>query len=140
MEEDSVRNGVPVMERTVSLLDLLERYPAGATIRNLTRELDLPRSTVYRILNTLLAHKWVRRTNDGVFSLGPRLTTLAARVKSDVASYDLAEIATPVAQQRLDVCFGDALQHVGLPWVKRPARRTPHGLLLGQARPGVSPV
>ena len=48
MEEDSVRNGVPVLERTVSLLDLLERYPAGATIRNLTRELDLPRSTVYR--------------------------------------------------------------------------------------------
>lgn len=102
MEEDSVRNGVPVLERTVSLLDLLERYPAGATIRNLTRELDLPRSTVYRILNTLLAHKWVRRTNDGVFSLGPRLTTLAARVKSDVASYDLAELATPVAQQLRD--------------------------------------
>jgi DNA-binding IclR family transcriptional regulator len=101
-EEDSVRNGVPVLERTVTLLDLLERNPNGATIRNLTRELGLPRSTVYRILNTLLAHKWVRRTNDGVFSLGPRLTALAARVKSDLVSYDLVEIASPVAQHLRD--------------------------------------
>lgn len=102
MREESVRNGVPVLERTIEMLAVFEREPEGATIRNLTRELDLPRSTVYRILNTLLAHRIVRRTSDGVFSLGPRLTALAARVKNDVTSYDLAEIATPVAQQLRD--------------------------------------
>jgi DNA-binding IclR family transcriptional regulator len=102
MREESVRNGVPVLERTIEMLGVFEREPDGATIRSLTHELDLPRSTVYRILNTLLAHRLVRRSADGVYSLGPRLTALAARVKSDVISYDLAEIATPVAQQLRD--------------------------------------
>lgn len=102
MREETVRNGVPVLERTLEMLAVFEREPEGSTIRNLTRELDLPRSTVYRILNTLLAHRVVRRTSDGVFSLGPRLTALAARVKPDVATYDLAEIATPIAQQLRD--------------------------------------
>lgn len=102
MPEESVRNGVPVLERTLEMLAVFERDPDGATIRGLMRELDLPRSTVYRILNTLLAHRIVRRSSDGVFSLGPRLAALAARVKMDVSSYDLAEIATPVAQQLRD--------------------------------------
>lgn len=102
LKDDSVRNGVPVLERTIAMLDLFEREPDGATIRKLTRELDLPRSTVYRILNTLLAHRLVRRNEDGVFSLGPRLTALAAQVKSDDTNYDLVEVATPVVQQLRD--------------------------------------
>ncbi len=102
MREESVRNGVPVLERTLDMLAVFEREPEGATIRGLMQELGLPRSTVYRILNTLLAHRIVRRSSDGVFSLGPRITALAARVKTDGSSYDLAEIATPVAQQLRD--------------------------------------
>lgn len=102
MPEESVRNGVPVLERTLEMLAVFERDPDGATIRGLMRELELPRSTVYRILNTLLAHRIVRRSSDGVFSLGPRLAALAARVKTDGSSYDLAEIAMPVAQQLRD--------------------------------------
>ena len=102
MQEDAVKNGVPVLERTIDMLALFERQPDGSTIRNLTRELGLPRSTVYRILNTLLAHKIVRRTSSGVFSLGPRLVALAARVKTDASSYDLTEIAAPIMQQLRD--------------------------------------
>lgn len=102
MREESVRNGVPVLERTLDMLAVFEREPEGATIRQVMRELGLPRSTVYRILNTLLAHRIVRRSSDGVFSLGPRLTALAARVKADGSTYDLAEIALPLAQQLRD--------------------------------------
>lgn len=102
MREESIRNGVPVLERTLEMLAVFEREPEGVSIRSLMRELGLPRSTVYRILNTLLAHRVVRRSADGVFSLGPRLTALAARVKADGGSYDLAEIALPVAQQLRD--------------------------------------
>lgn len=102
MRDAETRNGVPVLERTIEMLGLLERAPDGASIRQLTRELDLPRSSVYRILNTLLAGKLVRRSSDGVFTLGPRLVSLAARVRTDAGSYDLAEIATPIMQQLRD--------------------------------------
>lgn len=102
MEDAGVKNGVPVLERAIDMLALFEREPDGSTIRALTRELGLPRSTVYRILNTLLAHKLVRRSAAGVFSLGPRLVALAARVKTDATSYDIVEIATPILQQLRD--------------------------------------
>ena len=101
-EDESIRNGVPVLDRTIALLDLLERAPEGATIRSAMRDLALPRSTIYRILNTLVAHRLVRRSADGVFWLGPRLTALAARVKADAAPFDLAAIATPPAQALRD--------------------------------------
>lgn len=102
MQDETVKNGVPVLERTIDMLGVFEREANGSSIRELTRELGLPRSTVYRILNTLLAHKLVRRASNGSFSLGPRLVSLAARVKADAGAYDLVEIATPIMQHLRD--------------------------------------
>ncbi len=102
MREEPARNGVPVLERAIDMLAVLERASDGSTILSLTRELGLPRSTTYRILNTLLARKLVRRSSAGSFSLGPRLVSLAARVRSDSSSYDLAELATPLIQKMRD--------------------------------------
>ncbi|MDB5506150.1 MAG: rhmR [Devosia sp.] len=98
----TVRNGVPILEQTLAMLAVLERQPDGTSIRELIAELGLPRSTVYRILNTLLAHNYVRRTADGVFSLGPRIASLASRVRTDTG-YDLAELALPVLNRLRDV-------------------------------------
>lgn len=90
-----VKNGVPVLERTLDMLEIFERDAEGTTIRGLTAELGLPRSTVYRILNTLLARRIVRRNSEGAFFLGPRLLSLAANVNADSQGYDLAELALP---------------------------------------------
>lgn len=102
MGQDTVKNGVPVLERTIDMLGVFEREADGSSIRDLTRELGLPRSTVYRILNTLLAHKLVRRASNGSFSLGPRLVSLAAHVRADANAYDLGELATPIMQHLRD--------------------------------------
>jgi DNA-binding IclR family transcriptional regulator len=91
-----VRHGVPVLERTLDLLGLLEQAPEGMSIRALCAALGLPRSTVYRILNTLAARKIVRRSDDGVFTLGPRLVALAARAQPDRQPLDLHALALPL--------------------------------------------
>jgi DNA-binding IclR family transcriptional regulator len=83
--ERPARNGLPVIDRLGDLLDFLEQHPAGATIRDLTRSLELPRSSVYRSLNTLEAHGIVRRSPAGAYTLGPRLLALAAQVVMDPA-------------------------------------------------------
>lgn len=93
--EPALRNAVPILDRAMEALSLLERVPDGASIRQISLELGVPRSTVYRMLNTLLAHKLVRRSDTGVFTLGPRLVALAARVRAEGSNYDLADIATP---------------------------------------------
>lgn len=95
-------NGVPVLERTLDLLALLEQEEHGASIRELCTRLELPRSTVYRVLNTLMARQFVRRSADGIFSLGPALVTLAARVRPDGGAYNLAELAQGPMQQLRD--------------------------------------
>lgn len=102
MPNSAARNGVPVLERTLDLLALLEQEDQGATIRELCDRLGLPRSTVYRVLNSLLARQFVRRSTDGVFALGPALIALAARVRPDGGAYDLGEIAKGPMQQLRD--------------------------------------
>jgi DNA-binding IclR family transcriptional regulator len=89
------RNGVPVLERTLDILTILEGRRDGANIRELTKQLQVPRSTVYRILNTLAERQIVRRKADGAYQLGPRLTALAAQVQSDGERYDLLTLAQP---------------------------------------------
>ncbi|HEX2527363.1 MAG TPA: IclR family transcriptional regulator [Geminicoccus sp.] len=91
--DQKARNGVPVLERTLDILDILEKRAAGAGIRDLVQQLDLPRSTVYRILNTLAEREIVRRMADGSYQLGPRLLALAAQVRIDVKRYDLVALA-----------------------------------------------
>lgn len=99
MRQAGVKNGVPVIDRTFDLLDLLECSPDGMPARDLVDALDVPRSTVYRILNSLIARKIVRRTITGNYLLGQRLVSLAARVRNDPIAVDLAQIATPIMQR-----------------------------------------
>jgi hypothetical protein len=48
--EALARHRIPVIDRMVDMLFLLEQRPNGATIRDLVDQLRLPRTTVYRIL------------------------------------------------------------------------------------------
>ncbi len=89
------KHRIPVIDRMMELLEILEWRPNGSTIRELVTASKLPRTTVYRILNTLQRHEVVRRSAAGAYTLGPRLLSLAARVAVDSPGYDLATIALP---------------------------------------------
>ena len=79
----------------MEMLFVLEQRPDGATIRDLVEALGVPRTTVYRILNTLERHDVVRRSGEGRYRLGPRLLRLAAHSIGNSNAYDLAAIAAP---------------------------------------------
>jgi DNA-binding IclR family transcriptional regulator len=86
---------IPAIDRMMGVLSALEHHSDGASITALTTVLALPRSTVYRILNTLEAHVIVERDSFGCYRLGPRLRSLAAHVPSGATPFDLAAIAQP---------------------------------------------
>ncbi len=87
-------NRNPAIERMVAILDELERAPNGLGLKRLTEKTGVTRSTVYRILNSLLAHGIVRQLESSDYVLGRRLLSLADAVVSPTAGR-LAEIAQP---------------------------------------------
>jgi DNA-binding IclR family transcriptional regulator len=91
---------VPVIDRMMDVLQHLERDRGRPTVRDLAIGSGVPRSTVYRILNTLEAHGIVVRAGaDGGYQLGSRLLALAARVPHGSEWQRLAELAQPWLQR-----------------------------------------
>ena len=86
------RHRIPIIDRMVEVLFELERSATGASISDLVDRLRQPRTSLYRILNTLQFHEIVRRSPEGAYRLGPRLLALAARAVDDV---DLTSISAP---------------------------------------------
>jgi DNA-binding IclR family transcriptional regulator len=61
---------VPAVERAVRLLDLLAAAGRPLPLAELTRELELPKSSLHGLLATLVALGLARREPDGLFGLG----------------------------------------------------------------------
>lgn len=96
LEDPASKHTIPVIDRMMDVLTELEHNQNGVSIRELTEKLQLPRTTIYRILNTLQQHEMVRRDEAGCYSLGRRLLSLAAHVASRVTEFDLAAMCQPV--------------------------------------------
>jgi DNA-binding IclR family transcriptional regulator len=94
-DDASNKHTIPVIDRMMDVLGEIEHQESGLTIRALTGTLGLPRTTIYRILNTLQRHDMVWRDEAGAYHLGRRLLSLASHVASRVSDIDLAAICQP---------------------------------------------
>lgn len=111
------KHRIPVIDRMMDVLEQLEHRDGGASISDLVGTLELPRTTLYRILNTLQLHDMVRRDDSGAYQLGSRLLALAAHVATGGSQIDLVAIAQPLLDRlsgelgeacKLSVLEGDA--------------------------------
>jgi DNA-binding IclR family transcriptional regulator len=93
--EPAPKHTIPVIDRMMEVLGELERHAGGLTIRELTELLAFPRTTIYRILNTLELHEVVRRGDDGAYHLGRRLLALAAHTSTRFSEANLVAICQP---------------------------------------------
>jgi DNA-binding IclR family transcriptional regulator len=93
--EIAAKHTIPVIDRMMEILGQLERHVGGLNIRELAQSLKLPRTTVYRIMNTLQRHEVVRRDDDGVYHLGRRLLALAAHTSTRYSDAKLAMTCQP---------------------------------------------
>ncbi|MDD4869367.1 MAG: IclR family transcriptional regulator [Kiritimatiellae bacterium] len=70
--------GVPILHRTLTILDHLRLHPQGLTLSEIARELHFPKNTVYRILNTLSVHEYITRDTDSLrYLLSRKMVTFA---------------------------------------------------------------
>lgn len=102
----AAKHRIPVIDRMMDILGRLQEDGGDTTIRGLAVHLEVPRTTVYRILNTLQQHRMVVRADAGRYRLGPRLLSLAAHATAG-EGYDLTALAMPHLR-RLSLETGEA--------------------------------
>ncbi len=58
------RYRVPILDRTLDLLELLTRHPEGMTLTMMTETLKMPKNSVFRIATTLTLRGYAERNED----------------------------------------------------------------------------
>ncbi|WP_102227117.1 IclR family transcriptional regulator [Acidimangrovimonas sediminis] len=126
-EKDKAPSGV--LERTLSILELLARNARGLQIFEIADTLGIPRSATHRLLTSLVEHGYVKQEREhGAYLLTARIVSLAFTFLSGSGITDLAQpIIDQLAQRagelvRLAIVDGDQLT-----WVAK-AQGSPHGL------------
>ncbi len=99
MKQESPANGdktsIQVIERMMALLDALAGYPDPVSLKDLAAATGLHPSTAHRILNDMVAKRFVDRSEPGTYRLGMRLLELGNIVKSRL---NVREAALPFMQ------------------------------------------
>jgi DNA-binding IclR family transcriptional regulator len=80
-------------DRVLDILEALSNARGGFTLSALARELRIPKSSAWNLLNTLISRRYVDQTAEGRFVLGARMFELGAQ-GSAIAR--LRDIARPI--------------------------------------------
>jgi DNA-binding IclR family transcriptional regulator len=99
------KGSIQVIERMMSLLDVLADTPEPATLKLLSSTTGLHPSTAHRILAAMTSASLVERQDTGTYALGIRLLELGNLVKSRI---NIRQVALP-AMQRLHEAIGEAV-------------------------------
>ncbi len=91
----SDKTSIQVIERMMTLLDALAEHPDPVSLKELSSATGLHPSTAHRILNDMVAKRFVDRTEPGTYRLGMRLLELGNIVKSRL---NVREAALPYMQ------------------------------------------
>ncbi len=95
MEQNGKTTGVQVIARATDVLRALEAEPGGLSLAKIARRVELPRSTVHRIVTALEAESLVVPASpSGGYRLGPELARFAAS-----AGGELRELVRPFIEQ-----------------------------------------
>jgi IclR family acetate operon transcriptional repressor len=87
--QKSKRYIVPILERALIILEALAKAPRGMGISELSRELGMPKNSVFRILTTLYSSGYLQRDDEGrIYSLSPKILALGYEALDDLSLVD----------------------------------------------------
>jgi DNA-binding IclR family transcriptional regulator len=95
--DDERGNGIQVIGRAARILDALGASPGGMSLGEIAKVVELPRSTVQRIVNALGTEGLVRSDRADGVRLGPSLLRLVGKLHTDVVA-----VVTPHMQALCD--------------------------------------
>jgi DNA-binding IclR family transcriptional regulator len=84
--QDAERGGIQVISRAAAILRCLEAEPLGLSLGVIAKRIDLPRSTVQRLVDALAAEQLLETGGAAGIRLGPALMRLATRSHLDLTA------------------------------------------------------
>lgn len=81
------RNGIQVISRAAAILRSLENEPTGLSLGAIAKRIELPRSTVQRLVDALAMEQLLEVRGAGGVCLGPALMRLASRSHTDITQH-----------------------------------------------------
>jgi IclR family transcriptional regulator, KDG regulon repressor len=98
--KESPRYNIHVLDKCFDMLGIIARHPSGITLVDLSKEIKLPKSSVFRYLYTCEEHGYVERLLDGErFRLGIKLFELGQVFYNSI---DIRELALPSMRYLLE--------------------------------------
>ncbi|WP_058308835.1 IclR family transcriptional regulator [Gracilibacillus massiliensis] len=92
---------VQSVERTLSILELLAEYPEGLRISEITAQMNLAKSTIHRLLQTLVSRGYVHQNSEnGHYQLGTQCLVLASSLLNHMDIRTLAKDALQALAKR----------------------------------------
>jgi IclR family transcriptional regulator, KDG regulon repressor len=88
--------GVRVLHKTLDILEAIKSRDAGYKLADLTRKVELPKATVYRILTTLEGRGYLDRAADGSYRMAKKLFDLQRDVSVEQI---LNRVAQPIIEK-----------------------------------------
>lgn len=89
------------IQRAVKILDIISTHKEGLTLKDITEMVNIPKSSAFDILQTLLNEKFIEssRYNSKLYVLGSKAFTVCIRYVNDL---DLIQIASPYIDSLTD--------------------------------------
>ncbi|MDP8982964.1 MAG: IclR family transcriptional regulator [Acidobacteriota bacterium] len=84
-------SGVRVLHKTLDILEVIKGAPAGLRLADLSRNVELPKATVYRILNTLEGRGYLERGEDGNYRVSRKLFDMQRSVPIEQLLHRVAQ-------------------------------------------------
>jgi IclR family transcriptional regulator, KDG regulon repressor len=89
-------SGVRVLHKMLDILETIKQSPEGLRLAELSRSVELPKATVYRILNTLETRGYLDRDGDGNYRMAKKLFDMQRLVPIE---QQLSRVAPPLISQ-----------------------------------------
>ena len=88
---------VQSVDRALSILELLSKYPKGLGLTSISRELNLAKSTAHRLLSSLISRDFVYQSKeDESYNLSLKLAKLSFGI---IENIDIRNIARPFIEE-----------------------------------------
>ncbi len=91
--------GVRVLHKTLDILETIRSQDSGFKLAELSRKVELPKATVYRILATLEGRGYLDRTADGSYRMAKKLFNLQ---RTESVEQILNRVAQPIMDRVVD--------------------------------------